>query len=82
MNPYLENKEEIRNLNEKLNLINSTELEFKKKTKILRDVIYEQMNKFKCSHKNLDGTSASRYDGQDPGSGRSEHSCSICYKSL
>ena len=34
-----------------------------------------------CNHTDLDGKSTWEYDGQDPGSGKSEHSCTICGKS-
>lgn len=46
-------------------------------------LIKEKMQAIKntCSHVDKDGSSAWKYTGQDPNSGRLEHYCKICGKS-
>lgn len=45
---------------------------------ILRDKIY--VINSTCTHLDEEGNSTWEYIGQDPGSGRSEHRCSLCGK--
>lgn len=78
MNPYLseENKLALRILDETLNSNNKLISSMKERNDELQDLRLEI--KRSCTHKDKEGNSTWEYTGQDPGSGKSEHRCTIC----
>ncbi len=83
MNPYLEQKNRLNRIDAEIELLEKERKEavkeIDKKLKKLGDERHEI--KKSCTHKDASGKSTWQYDGQDPGSGRSEHTCTLCYAS-
>lgn len=73
VNPFLEKMTILKELEEEARVMEKKYREDKEK---IDNRITELWNL--CTHKNADRTSAWEYAGQDPGSGKTEHSCSIC----
>lgn len=69
--------EELKILKEERNKLSTEHKTILDKIQNNNDRFYE-LRKV-CNHMNSDGSSAIKYTGQDPGSGRSESTCKICY---
>ena len=74
MNPFLEKKKYTKQLENKLKILTK---EFEKKSNPLRKEIQDLYST--CNHEYANGSSAWESEEQDPGSGRSQHRCQICW---
>jgi gamma-glutamylcyclotransferase (GGCT)/AIG2-like uncharacterized protein YtfP len=84
MNPYIKNKQRLSEIERKKDKIekeikNKIE-EIKKSFKFRLDSLSKERDEIieSCNHTNEKGENAWIYTGQDPGSGKSEHKCTIC----
>lgn len=82
-NPYIENKSKKEKLDDEIkSLIEAFRKRNEKHLKQINLLEKERRAVVNlCTHEDEDGNSTWDLIGQDPGSGRSEHRCSICYKS-